>query len=125
MSGKSRPPSESTLTSILRLRYHLHYSKFDSSSYRYRDPTFNEKRLWICRMLSQLIHDKALVICVDESNFRTDSIKGMAWQFNPKQQQSMDKYKTPLKQRKNFLEKNLDILNVESSIMNKRTASDI
>ena len=49
---------------------------------KYRDPLFNEKRLWASRLLAQFLADGAIIVCVDESNIRSDSLGGKRWQFN-------------------------------------------
>ena len=48
---------------------------------KYKNPDFDEKRLWGCRLLAQFLADNALIISVDESNFRHDNIKEYKWQF--------------------------------------------
>ena len=48
---------------------------------RYKDPTFDSKRLWVSRLLAQFISDNALIISIDESHLRHDSQKRYQWQF--------------------------------------------
>jgi hypothetical protein len=37
---------------MLRTRYHLNFKKLNPADFRYRDPYFNEKRLWVSRLLA-------------------------------------------------------------------------
>jgi hypothetical protein len=67
------PPCESTLSLILKNTFHLKYKKLNPGNYRYRDPTFNEKRLWVCRLLAHFILDGWLIVSIDESNLRSDN----------------------------------------------------
>ena len=39
-------PSLPTIRSMLKKHFHLQYHKFKTANFKYRDPTFNEKRLW-------------------------------------------------------------------------------
>ena len=48
----------------------------------YKNPAFDEKRLWVCRLLAQFVTDGALVISVDESHLRSDGAKQFRWQFH-------------------------------------------
>ena len=70
-------PSVSVLRIILKNHFHLQYKKFKTANYRYYDPTFNEKRLWVSRLLTQFLHDDAVIISLDETGFRSDNTKSM------------------------------------------------
>lgn len=74
-------PSAFVVHQILRQRLYLQKSTFDTANFRYNDPTFNEKRLWISRLLAQFLFEDALIITVDESHFRTDQVTAKQWQF--------------------------------------------
>ena len=77
-----KAPCHSLIGNILRKRYHLNFKQLDGATFRYRDPLYDEKRLWVSRLLAQFMLDGALLISIDESNFRADSLKGFSWQFN-------------------------------------------
>jgi hypothetical protein len=47
-----RPPSLSTLSTILRKNFHLRFKKLNTANFKYRDPTYNLKRLWVSRLLA-------------------------------------------------------------------------
>jgi hypothetical protein len=74
-------PGNSTLSKILRNDFRLSYRRLSHVNIRYRDPDYDDKRLWIARLMTQFIHDKILVICVDESNFRSEVLPNKQWQF--------------------------------------------
>jgi len=41
---------------------------------KYNDPTYDEKRKWISRLLSWFYLNNYLIVSVDESNFRSDHL---------------------------------------------------
>ena len=45
-------PSLSTIHKILRQSFRLRFRKTNLSKFRYRDPTYNEKRLYVSRLLA-------------------------------------------------------------------------
>ena len=51
---------------------------------RYLDPTYNDKRVWVSRLLAQFMFENAVIISVDESNFRSDILNKRSWRFAPK-----------------------------------------
>lgn len=76
-----KAPSTSYIREILRDHFKLEYKKFKSANYKYRDPSFNEKRLWVSRILASFLYHNAIIISLDESGFRSDTTKDMKWQF--------------------------------------------
>ena len=79
-----KAPAHSTLQNIMQTVFHQHYKKDDPACVRYRDSIYNSKRLWISRLIAQLMHDEVIILSVDESNIRSDAFKQKQWQFNPK-----------------------------------------
>lgn len=75
-------PSGSTILRILKETFHLKFGKASNSNPKYRDPTYNEKRLWVSRLLAQFLLEDAVVISVDESNFRSDHYPAKQWSFD-------------------------------------------
>lgn len=47
-----KAPSTSYIRLILKKHFHLWYKRFKTANFRYRDPTFNDKRVWVCRILT-------------------------------------------------------------------------
>ena len=72
------------ISKVLREDLHLCFLRYDSAMIRYQDPTFDCKRLWVSRILSQFLIDGALIISIDESHIRHDSQKQYQWQFYKK-----------------------------------------
>jgi hypothetical protein len=67
------------LADILRSKFKLKYKKLEKSNIKYSDPAYNEKRLWISKLLTMFMMEDALIISVDESNFRSDVIMNKQW----------------------------------------------
>jgi len=76
-----RPPTLNDIGAILKQDFQLRYRRYDGATVRYKDPQFDEKRLWACRLLSQFLLDDALIISIDESHMRSDKAKQYQWQF--------------------------------------------
>ena len=68
---------------MLHNHFHLRHRILDPASARYYDPTYNEKRLWSARLLSQFLLEDAILISIDESNFRSSSHSKGKWTFVP------------------------------------------
>lgn len=78
-----RVPSLCWLRKIVKEDFHLKYDPFQGSTYKYQDPSYNEKRLWVSRLVAQFYKDQVIIVSVDESSFRSDSVKHRLWQFKP------------------------------------------
>ena len=78
-----KAPAFSTLSQILREVFHQQFKKEDLACVRYRDSIYNQKRLWISRIVAQLMSDNVVILSVDESNIRSDALREKQWQFNP------------------------------------------
>ena len=74
-------PSSFVIRQILREKMFLKYGRMNTANLKYKDPTYNEKRLWIARLLAQFLFEDTVIISVDESHFRSDTLPGMQWQF--------------------------------------------
>jgi hypothetical protein len=60
----------------------LKYGRLDKANVKYSEVHYNEKRLWICRLLAQLLLEDVIIISVDESNFRSEALPHLHWHFN-------------------------------------------
>jgi hypothetical protein len=67
-------PGVSSIAKIIKKTFHLKFASLNKANLKYRDPTYNEKRKWVSRLLSQFMKEDALIISIDESNFRSDSL---------------------------------------------------
>lgn len=72
-------PCESTLSKILRETFHQYYRKDHAANTKYRDQVYNNKRIWIARLVTQFLYDKVIVVSIDESNIRSDALNGKQW----------------------------------------------
>jgi len=66
----------------MKNEFSLKYKRYDKANTKYRDSAYNEKRIWISRLIAQFIKEDAIVISIDESNFRHDQYPTKQWQFN-------------------------------------------
>ena len=69
-----------SVRSILIEQLNLRYGPFNASRYRYEDPNYDEKRVQICRLLAQFHLDGAIIVSVDESNFKASGLTNRRWQ---------------------------------------------
>jgi hypothetical protein len=76
-------PSLPTIQKILRETFHLKFGRLNKANVKYSDAMYNEKRLWISRLLAQFFLEQVIIISVDESNFKSDALPHMQWRFNP------------------------------------------
>ena len=51
-SMQTKPPSLKAISHILRKDFHLRFHRVEGALVHYKNPDFDEKRLWICRLLS-------------------------------------------------------------------------
>jgi hypothetical protein len=58
----------------MKEKFHLCYKSLEKANFKYRDPIYNEKRLWTSRLLGQFLLEEAIIISVDESNFKHDAV---------------------------------------------------
>jgi hypothetical protein len=75
-------PCTSTIGVIIRNRFHLNYIKVPPANARYDDPTFNEKRLWVCKMLASMLLSNTVIISMDESSFKSRVAHSYQWRFD-------------------------------------------
>jgi len=75
-------PFEQCLRKVLHLRFNMCYRRASNARFKFQDPTFNEKRLWVSRLLAQFYtqeSDNVLLISIDECSFRSDKTIHSAW----------------------------------------------
>lgn len=94
---ESKVPTTRILREVLQNTFHLSFKRLDKASVHYRNPKYNPKRQWVSRLLAQFISEETLIISIDESNFRHDTLPSRQWQFN------VDDLQPPLKKPENRL----------------------
>ena len=80
--GPDKVPSSLTIRKLMREKFKLHYKRLQKASTKYRDPQYNEKRMWVSRIMAQFFKEEVIIICIDESNFKFDSLPSRQWQFD-------------------------------------------
>ena len=64
----------------MRERLGHSFVKRDGANCRYNDPLFDDKRLWVARLLAQFLRDDAIILSVDESAFHAVNNPAKHWQ---------------------------------------------
>ena len=59
--------------------FDLRYKSLKSQNIRYNDKEFNEKRLWISRLLAQLVREEVLILSIDEAGFKSVGPPNQMW----------------------------------------------
>jgi hypothetical protein len=72
-------PSLVTIRKLMKVKFNLRFKKLDKANTKYRDNSYNEKRLWVSRLVTRFLMEDAVIICVDESNFRHDALPNKQW----------------------------------------------
>jgi hypothetical protein len=78
----SAPPI-STISYVLRNDFHMRFRATPPAMTRYLDPTYDEKRQWVSRLLAHFMHQGVTIVSVDESHVRVDSFLKRHWRFMP------------------------------------------
>lgn len=68
---------------MLQTKFHLAYKSNDAALAKYKDPGYNEKRLWTAKLLAWYLYKNSLIIAIDESNFKSKPSHKLKWQFKP------------------------------------------
>ena len=75
-----REPKEFTVRRILHEPFGLTFKTARPELARYNDESFDEKRVWISRLVTQFMMDEVMIISIDESNFQSSYGPGKKWQ---------------------------------------------
>lgn len=92
-------PSQQTLLQIIKGTFHLRYGARPAAMPKYGDPMYNEKRLWVSRLLAQFLVENVVIVSIDECNFKSSNLTRQSWAFNSslafkriKMQQRLDSF---------------------------------
>ena len=69
-------PSTKYLRMMLRSKFHLKYNRTNKANVKYLDQELDYKRKWVSRLIASFLIEDALIISIDESNLRHDSLPG-------------------------------------------------
>ncbi len=73
------PLGVDSVRSLLIEQFNIKYGPFNASRYRYEDPNYDEKRLQVCRLLAQFHLEGAIIVSIDESNFKHGALPNHRW----------------------------------------------
>lgn len=93
-------PCPETISLVLKEKFHLRFGKYNGSIVRYRDPQYLDRRLWIVRIITQLLKDDVLIVSIDETHFRSDLSPQRSWQLKNLRQLQQQKMRMKLKRVK-------------------------
>jgi hypothetical protein len=75
-----RIPGVTVLSTLLKKEFALSYRHYDTANIKYNHVMFDDKRLWICRLLTFFLSKDAVVVSIDESSFSTKLTTNSRWQ---------------------------------------------
>ena len=75
----SRSPSTATVRRLLKKEFQLRYRVANAANIRYNDVSFDEKRVWVSRLLAQFMLSGVVIVSIDESSFKSDSVIRRYW----------------------------------------------
>ena len=78
--GLPRVPFGNTVVKILHDRFGLNWRAFNTARLHFYQARFNDKRMWVARLLVQCLSEDYLVVSVDESSFSTSQMSRRRWQ---------------------------------------------
>ncbi len=64
---------------MLREDFQLRFRMANAAKIRYNDVGFDEKRVWVSRLLAQFICSGVIIISIDESSFKQESVAKRYW----------------------------------------------
>lgn len=76
-------PPISTISYVLRSDFQMRFRATPPAMTRYLDPTYDEKRQWVSRLLTHFMQQGFTIVSVDESHVRFESFLKRHWRFTP------------------------------------------
>ena len=72
-------PSASKLREILRNDFQLRYRTANAAKIKYNDVSYDDKRVWMSRLLAQFLLSGVIIVSIDESSFKQEGLAGQYW----------------------------------------------
>lgn len=72
-------PSRAVLRVIMRDELGMRFRSGLGAKLMYNSPAFDEKRVWVSRLLAQLHLEGAVIVSVDESAFKSEMANHKFW----------------------------------------------
>lgn len=63
-------PSKSSIRSILIRKFGMSFRAANAAKIKYNDTDFDEKRVWVSRLLAQFMMAEVVIVSIDESSFK-------------------------------------------------------
>jgi hypothetical protein len=79
-----RCPGLSTVRKILMEDFQLRFRAANAANIKYNDVSFDDKRVWVSRLLSQFLLAGVVVVSIDESSFKQEGVAKRFWQASSK-----------------------------------------
>jgi len=81
------------ISRILKHVLKLRYAKFESKGALFGVPELSQRRLWVSRMVTNMLSEGALIISVDEAALQLDMYKKKQWTYDAEPRPRDAKYK--------------------------------
>ena len=63
-------PSISSVRKILKEKFGMSFRCANAANIKYNDTSYDEKRVWVSRLLAQFLMADVVIISIDESSFK-------------------------------------------------------
>ena len=80
----SAGPSVGKIRKILRDDFQLRYRVANAAKIKYNDVSFDDKRVWVSRLLAQFMITDVIIVSIDESSFKQEGVAKRFWQASSK-----------------------------------------
>jgi hypothetical protein len=77
LKGKNellRYPCVSTVRKMLMVDFQLRFRAANAANIKYNDVSFDDKRIWVSRLLAQFMLSGVIIISIDESSFKQEGV---------------------------------------------------
>ena len=64
---------------ILMEDFQLRFRAANAANIKYNDVSFDDKRVWVSRLLSQFLLAGVVVVSIDESSFKQEGVAKRFW----------------------------------------------
>ena len=83
-ANRNKCPSVSKIRKLLRDEFQLRYRVANAAKIKYNDVSYDDKRVWVSRLLSQFMVTDVVIVSIDESSFKQEGISKQYWQPSSK-----------------------------------------
>jgi hypothetical protein len=72
--GLPRCPCVSTVRKMLIRDFQLRFRAANAANIKYNDVGFDDKRVWVSRLLAQFMLSGVIIVSIDESSFKQEGV---------------------------------------------------